>query len=92
MSLSAAVDVAVIGGAVGIPAAVAWVGGRVRRANRADTQEAITDAVTPLADRLVRIEAQFGPNGGGMRQKVDAIAVEVAELRGEFKQHTRAHR
>ena len=54
-----------------------------------------------MADRLERIEHQFGPNGGGLRQavneishkmdkvetRVDTIAEDLAELRGRFEQH-----
>lgn len=37
-------------------------------------------------ERLTRIEAQFGPNGGGMREKVDRIADSVTELRSHVDQ------
>lgn len=51
--------------------------------------------------RLDRIEQQFGPNGGGLREavnrigeavskidsKLDGVSVEVAQLKGEFHQH-----
>lgn len=54
-------------------------------------------------ERLDRIEQQFGPNGGGLREavnrigdaitrmdtKLDTVSVEVAQLKGEFKQHIR---
>ena len=41
-----------------------------------------------MADRLERIEHQFGPNGGGLRQaRVDTISEDLAELRGKFEQH-----
>jgi hypothetical protein len=51
--------------------------------------------------RLDRIESQFGPNGGGLREavnrisydincmdkKLDGVTKEVSELKGEFRQH-----
>jgi hypothetical protein len=54
-----------------------------------------------MASRLERIEKQFGPNGGGLRQavneishkmdkvetRVDTIGEDLAELRGRFEQH-----
>jgi archaellum component FlaC len=56
-----------------------------------------------IETRLDRIEAQFGPNGGGLREavnrisaniekmdrKVDHINRDLAHLQGEFKQHLR---
>lgn len=56
-----------------------------------------------IETRLDRIEAQFGPNGGGLREavnrisktvdlmnkKIDHINRDVAHLQGEFKQHIR---
>jgi DNA anti-recombination protein RmuC len=55
-----------------------------------------------MEDRLGRIEQQFGPNGGGLRQAVNEISIKlnkieerqinigekVAKLQGEFEQHT----
>jgi uncharacterized protein Yka (UPF0111/DUF47 family) len=57
-----------------------------------------------MADRLERIEHQFGPNGGGLRQavnemnhkidkietRVDTISEDLAELRGKFEQHDKS--
>ena len=54
-----------------------------------------------MEDRLDRIEKQFGPNGGGIRQAVNEIAAKldkmearqiiigdkVVKLEGEFDQH-----
>ena len=54
-----------------------------------------------MEDRLDRIEKQFGPNGGGLRQAVNDIATKlnkieerqigigekVSKLEGEFEQH-----
>lgn len=54
-----------------------------------------------MEDRLDRIEKQFGPNGGGIRQAVNDIAAKltkmeerqitigekVSKLEGEFEQH-----
>jgi len=54
-----------------------------------------------MEDRLDRIEKQFGPNGGGIRQAVNEIAAKldkmearqitigdkVVKLEGEFEQH-----
>jgi archaellum component FlaC len=56
-----------------------------------------------IEDRLERIEKQFGPNGGGIRQAINEIAnklnkieerqigigEKVAKLEGEFEQHTK---
>jgi hypothetical protein len=53
--------------------------------------------------RLDRIESQFGPNGGGLREavnrisydincmdkKLDGVTKEVSELKGEFRQHVK---
>jgi archaellum component FlaC len=59
-----------------------------------------------LETRLDRIESQFGPNGGGLREavnhisknlskmdsKIDNVTKEVSELKGEFRQHVRENR
>ena len=59
-----------------------------------------------LEVRLERIESQFGPNGGGLREavnhisnnlkhmdvKLDNVTKEVSELKGEFRQHVRENR
>jgi archaellum component FlaC len=56
-----------------------------------------------MESRLDRIEKQFGPNGGGLREavnrmsdtiyhmdkKIDNVTKEVSELKGEFHQHLR---
>jgi hypothetical protein len=56
-----------------------------------------------LEVRLDRIESQFGPNGGGLREavnrisnnlqnmdaKLDNVSNDVAQLKGEFKEHVR---
>lgn len=56
-----------------------------------------------LEVRLDRIESQFGPNGGGLREavnrisydinsmdkKLDGVSREVSELKGEFRQHVK---
>lgn len=56
-----------------------------------------------IETRLDRIEIQFGPNGGGLREavnrisstvekmdkKIDYINRDLAHLQGEFKQHLR---
>ena len=56
-----------------------------------------------IEQRLDRIEGQFGPNGGGLREavnrislavekiddKLDCVTQDVAKLTGEFKQHMR---
>lgn len=56
-----------------------------------------------LEVRLDRIEMQFGPNGGGLREavnriseslhhmdvKLDTVSSDVAQLKGEFKEHVR---
>lgn len=38
-------------------------------------------------DKLTRVELQFGPNGGGLRQTVDTIKSAIANLDGRFTQH-----
>lgn len=56
-----------------------------------------------LEVRLERIESQFGPNGGGLREavnrisnnldhmdiKLDNVSSNLAQLKGEFKEHVR---
>lgn len=56
-----------------------------------------------IEQRLDRIETQFGPNGGGLREavnnitdklkhmdkKLDCVTQDVAKLSGEFNQHMR---
>lgn len=56
-----------------------------------------------IETRLDRIESQFGPNGGGLREavnrinstvdkmdkKIDYMNRDLAHLQGEFKQHLR---
>lgn len=56
-----------------------------------------------METRLDRIEKQFGPNGGGLREavnrisdsihhldtKLDHVSNDVAQLKGEFKEHVR---
>jgi hypothetical protein len=56
-----------------------------------------------MEDRLHRIEAQFGPNGGGIREainrisdtvnkmdlKLDTLGRELSQLKGEYEQHIR---
>jgi len=53
--------------------------------------------------RLDRIESQFGPNGGGLREavnhisnnlqkmdaKLDNVSNDLSQLKGEFKEHVR---
>jgi archaellum component FlaC len=53
--------------------------------------------------RLERIESQFGPNGGGLREavnrisnslqnmdaKLDNVSNDLSQLKGEFKEHVR---
>lgn len=53
--------------------------------------------------RLDRIESQFGPNGGGLREavnhisnnlqkmdaKLDNVSNNLSQLKGEFKEHVR---
>jgi hypothetical protein len=53
--------------------------------------------------RLDRIESQFGPNGGGLREavnhisnnlqhmdaKLDKVSNDLSQLKGEFKEHVR---
>lgn len=56
-----------------------------------------------LETRLDRIELQFGPNGGGLREavnrisdsishmdkKLDTVSNDLSQLKGEFKEHVR---
>jgi hypothetical protein len=56
-----------------------------------------------LEVRLDRIESQFGPNGGGLREavnrisnnlqhmdaKLDKVSNDLSQLKGEFKEHVR---
>jgi hypothetical protein len=56
-----------------------------------------------LEVRLDRIESQFGPNGGGLREavnrisnnlqhmdvKLDNVSSDLSQLKGEFKEHVR---
>ena len=56
-----------------------------------------------MEQRLDLIQAQFGPNGGGLREavnrisdnlhhidsKLDSVSNDLAQLKGEFKQHVR---
>lgn len=60
-----------------------------------------TEGMLRVEDRLERIEKQFGPNGGGLRQAVNELTAkitrmeerqiniggEVASLSGKFEQH-----
>lgn len=48
--------------------------------NDAETKRA-SETVSGVDRRLVKIEAQFGPNGGGMRQAVDEMSREVSAVR-----------
>lgn len=67
-----------------------------------DKHQTHTDQRSALMEqRLDRIERQFGPNGGGLREavnrigdavgridvKLDRVSTEVAQLKGEFHQH-----
>ena len=56
-----------------------------------------------MEQRLDLIQAQFGPNGGGLREavnrisdslhrmdsKLDSVSNDLAQLKGEFKEHVR---
>lgn len=48
--------------------------------NDAETRRA-AETVAGMDRRLVKIETQFGPNGGGMRQAVDEMSREVSAVR-----------
>jgi len=69
---------------------------------RANVAEALSaESIIRVEERLKRIEQQFGPNGGGLRQAVNDltskinrmeerqinIGGEVASLSGKFEQH-----
>lgn len=99
MDLSTWANVAQISSVVGGVIIGFW---RIWR--KIDQHQAKTDVRAAVVDeRLDRIEKQFGPNGGGLREavnrigdaitrmdtKLDTVSVEVAQLKGEFKQHIR---
>lgn len=64
-------------------------------------QQSLESSSVRLEDRLERIEHQFGPNGGGLREAVNNMSQtilkidermtkmgdEVANLSGKFQQH-----
>lgn len=78
-------------GAFSYPAA-ALAGRWFKRNTRQIAEEVVdeklqpnTDATEDIKERVIRIEAQFGPNGGGLRQAVNEVQIAVAELRGELR-------
>lgn len=69
-----------------------------------DTHQSNSEQRSALMEqRLDTIQAQFGPNGGGLReavnrisdslhhmdQKLDSVSSDLAQLKGEFKEHVR---
>lgn len=69
-----------------------------------DQHQASSSARSDILEvRLERIESQFGPNGGGLREavnhisnnlkhmdaKLDNVSNDLAQLKGEFKEHVR---
>lgn len=87
--LEATFYVAGILGVLGVAPTIVWVGKKIARANRADTEVATKKAVDaalstelalalqPFDARMGRIEDQFGPNGGGMREAINNVAADV---------------
>lgn len=101
MDLSSAGNVATI-----VSAAVPILAGAaVFLHNISKKQNELEHLSMRLDDRLERIEHQFGPNGGGLREavnnvsktvlkiedRVTKIGDDVARLHGEFDQHTKEH-
>jgi len=80
-------------------AALLGVYGVWRRIDKRQTESQIQ--TIRINDKLDRIELQFGPNGGGIREAVNSMAkkvdkietrvniidVKVANLNGKFDQH-----
>lgn len=91
--LEAAFYVAGILGALGLVPTVIWVGKRVTRANRADTEsvtrKTIDAALQPFDARMGRIEQQFGPNGGGLREAVNNVGADVRVVKANVSGLTR---
>lgn len=92
-------SIAQIGSVVGAVLIGLW---RVWR--KIDTHQANSAARSAVLEtRLDNIQAQFGPNGGGLREavnrisdaishmdrKLDGMNGELSQLKGEFKQHVR---
>jgi hypothetical protein len=53
----------------------------------ADKMERLGDRIHATDEKLTRVELQFGPNGGGIRQAVNDLATTTAALAGKFEQH-----
>jgi archaellum component FlaC len=84
-----------------IVAAIAGLWGFWRKMEK-NQQDAQIRSVR-MEDRLHRIESQFGPNGGGLREavnrisetvnkmdnKLDSLGRELSQLKGEYEQHIR---
>ena len=85
------VDIVVAG--CSVVAALAVIAPFVRRVFRHWVADVVELKIQPIVDSVDRIEislaTQFGGNGGGMRQAINELGLEVAELRGQFKQHVK---
>jgi esterase/lipase len=49
--------------------------------------EGLDDRARRTEEKLIRVEAQFGPNGGGLRQRFDEVAKAVSRVEGRLDQH-----
>ena len=57
---------------------------------RFDKNDEATKANGDRTDQLRReLDIQFGGNGGGMRQAINALSVDMATLNGRFEQHVK---
>lgn len=102
MSLDTAASVAQISSVIGGLLLGLWGIWR-----KIDKHQVHTDQRSALMEqRLDNIQAQFGPNGGGLREavnrisdavskidtKLDTVTSDVAKLTGEFHQHIRENK
>lgn len=54
-----------------------------------DAVEAIQEVRTEQQDVKLNLATQFGGNGGGIRQAINELSVQVGTVRGAFEQHVR---
>lgn len=54
-------------------------------ANDAATRSA-AQAVVEVKEKVIRIEAQFGPNGGGMREKLNTVSTQLHDHMEQARQ------
>lgn len=72
----------------GVEAAVGGLRSELEKrfdANDAATRQA-AQAVTEVKEKVIRIEAQFGPNGGGMREKLNTVSTQLHDHMEQAKQ------